>query len=341
MGLLLCLVGCDNQELERQAKKQQEKIEKLQGENDVLKRDADKVKSLGSQIKDLNSQNEKLKNEIKGIESSRKDNAELKRTLAEKDTILELKKELGEEFIFGYLKPFVIAGNISQQNFDQIKNGTLTRCSTVLYKDCFNKKPAYPIRVYLFRDAASYEAYCMKTWRIKPTTPYGFYEQTSNRLVMNIATGTGTLVHEMAHALIEPDFPNVPAWFNEGSGTLYEQCNTDQTGSLRGLINWRYNGLMQAAQKNQLISLQKLMNLTDREFYGPNSGLHYAQARYFFLYLQENKVLPQFYKKFRDNFANDKNGIKLVEELLKKSIDEIDKNWRKWLPTVKNIAELR
>ena len=41
---------------------------------------------------------------------------------------------------------------------------------------------------------------------------------------MNISTGGGTLVHEIVHPFIQSNFPNCPSWFNEGLGSLYEQC---------------------------------------------------------------------------------------------------------------------
>ena len=158
---------------------------------------------------------------------------------------------------------------------------------------------------------------------------------------MDISTGTGTLVHEMFHALVAPDFPDIPAWFNEGMGSLYEQCRVETSGSLRGLFNWRYAGLMEAYNDGDLVPLKDLFSTTDNQFYGPGSGLHYAQARYFCLYMQENKILPQFYKKFRDNYDEDNTGTKFVEELFKKTIEEIDKEWQDWVPKVKNIESLK
>ena len=40
---------------------------------------------------------------------------------------------------------------------------------------------------------------------------------------MNIGPGPGTLSHELVHPYMEANFPNVPAWFNEGLASLYEQ----------------------------------------------------------------------------------------------------------------------
>ncbi len=252
----------------------------------------------------------------------------------------EMREELGKDYIFGQSKPFAIAGNITQREFDSIRDYTIKLCSEAMYHDFFNKKPDYPLKVYLLRDDKTYEDYCLKALGRKPSTPYGFYQGASRSLIMNIGTGTGTLVHEMVHALIRPDFPDVPAWFNEGLGSLYEQCRVE-SGSLRGLINWRYKGLMEAQRNNKLMPLNELFSTSDGEFYGENSGIRYAQARYFCLYLQENKVLPQFYRKFRETFDKDKTGVAIAEELLKKPIGQIDTDWQAWIKQVKDLDDLK
>ncbi len=75
-------------------------------------------------------------------------------------------------------------------------------------------------------------------------------------MLMNVGTGTGTLVHELTHALIKPDFPQVPSWFNEGLASLFEQCTLDN-GDICGLPNWRLPDLQNAIRKNELRSLER------------------------------------------------------------------------------------
>ena len=55
---------------------------------------------------------------------------------------------------------------------------------------------------------------------------------------MNIATGGGTLVHELVHPYVEADFPGAPPWLNEGLGSLFEQSD-ERDGYIVGLTNWR------------------------------------------------------------------------------------------------------
>lgn len=245
----------------------------------------------------------------------------------------ELKEELGNGYVIEYEKPFVIAGNISKSEFDRFKEQTIKDCAEAMYKDFFEKRPVGLFKVYLFKNAASYEEYCVKKFGHKPSSPYGFFRDDCDSLIMNIATGGGTLVHEMVHALIRPDFPDVPAWFNEGLGSLFECCKIDG-GSLRGEKNWRYPILMDAADKDKLVPLRKLFATSDSEFYGDNSSANYAQARYFCMYMQEKDCLPAFYRQFRDNFAGDETGIKFIESSFGKNIDAIDKEWQEWIKTL-------
>jgi len=256
--------------------------------------------------------------------------------------INSVKEELGKDYRVEYQEPFIIAGNTDESLFTRIKDGTIKRCSAALYQDFFKKKPDYLIKIYLFNDATCYQAYCKKTYGQKPSTPFGFYKHAEKKLIMDISTGTGTLVHEMVHALIAPDFPDVPPWLNEGLGSLYEQCQIEDNGSLKGLINWRYPRLKKAINADNIVKLKDLLEMNEEKFYDKDSDLHYAEARYFCMYLQKKKVLPVFYNQFRDirlkprSKEKDKedeldlSGIKTLTKLLDKPIDEIEQDWKKW-----------
>ncbi len=149
-------------------------------------------------------------------------------------------------------------------------------------------------------------------------------------MLMNVGTGTGTLVHELTHALIKPDFPQVPAWFNEGLGSLFEQC-TLTDGDIRGLVNWRLPDLQRAIRKNELRSIEGL--LKDEDFYGHELvGINYAQARYLLMYLQETSRLQSYYKLFRDKRADDPTGLKQLQAvIMPQSLDEFEAEWHQWV----------
>jgi hypothetical protein len=245
----------------------------------------------------------------------------------------KLKKALAEEFIVEVASPFVIAGDIPHAEFVRIKNGTILNCYRALHNQFFTVKPTYAIKAFLFKDDASYRKHARKLFGDKPSTPFGYYKSEQRSLVMNIATGTGTLVHEMLHALIEPDFPQVPAWFNEGLGSLFEQCTVTSHG-LKGLVNWRLPILRKAIAEKKIAGLRKLTATTTTRFYLDPRGTHYAEARYFCMYMQELGLLEKFYKAFKANFKDDPTGAKTIEKLFGKDLGEIQKNWLEWVGTL-------
>ena len=109
---------------------------------------------------------------------------------------------------------------------------------------------------------------------------------------MNIATGGGTLVHELVHPFIAASFPAVPAWFNEGLASLYEAVR-EEHGQMWGLPNWRLAGLQRAIRAGKLPSFAMMTGDSDARFYASSTG--YAQARYLCLYLQEKGLLHRYY----------------------------------------------
>ena len=128
-------------------------------------------------------------------------------------------------------------------------------------------------------------------------------------MAFNLATGGGTLTHELTHALVDFDFPEVPAWFNEGLASLHEQCRFRSDPRARGSRGWSTGGLpplRKLAESGQLRPLEAL--LAERNFRGPREGTNYAQARYFCMYMQKKGVLEEFYRTFRDDRAADPRG---------------------------------
>jgi len=80
---------------------------------------------------------------------------------------------------------------------------------------------------------------------------FGYYQPAQQTLVMDVETGTGTLVHEMVHALAPFDFPDMPAWFREGLASLYERCTIVQNHRT-GHVNRPLPGLQEAARTTRL-----------------------------------------------------------------------------------------
>jgi len=209
-----------------------------------------------------------------------------------------------------------------------------------LKQDYFTRDPDELIDVWLFKDDASYRTNALRLFGDTPTTPFGYYSARHHALVMNIATGGGTLVHEIVHPFMRANFPQCPAWFNEGLASLYEQ-SAEQNGHIRGLVNWRYTGLEKDIQAGKLISFRQLTAMSDNEFYGgpdnPNYSDHYAQARYLCYYLQEKGLLVKFYREFRDHATTDPTGYESLKRVLGVTdMDKFQKQWEQFTLAIRN-----
>ncbi|MBN1774091.1 MAG: hypothetical protein JXB32_22720 [Deltaproteobacteria bacterium] len=178
----------------------------------------------------------------------------------------------------------------------------------LLREEYFDTLPSRPLDVWLFEDEESYRAWAWKLFRDRPATPYGYFSPAEQALVMNIATGGGTLVHEVVHPLIHADFPDVPPWFNECLASLYEQSG-ERDGRLVGYPNWRLPALQRRLREGRTIPLERLVRLSTSEFYERGTGLETAEARYVCLYLQEQDRLARFYREFRATVADDPTGV--------------------------------
>lgn len=245
------------------------------------------------------------------------------------ETLRKLRARTGGKLEYRVDVPFVVAGDLPPAELDGIVRRTIRPAAAALWKKYFDQRPNQPITVLLFAEGDSYRAWAKTLFGDTSPPHFGYYRREIRTLVMNIRTGTGTLVHEMVHALAEPDFPDMPDWFSEGLASLYEQC-TLADGDIRGLVNWRLPGLREAIGKNSLRSLKSLVTVDD--FRGDREGLNYAQARYFCMYMEGSDRLVKFYKLFRDRRKQDATGMASIERVFDgRDIAAIERDYLAWL----------
>ena len=244
----------------------------------------------------------------------------------------ELRTKLDKSFAILVSPPFVIAGNLTAAELQGYASGSVVQPSKAMWKMYFRKKPQEPITVLLFADANSYAAWAKKLFKDTNLSPYGYYRREQRTMVMNIGTGPGTLIHELTHALIAPDFPDVPDWFNEGLASLHEGCRVGDD-RIEGKVNWRLKGLHDAISAGKLRPLEEL--LTADDFYGDQRGVNYAQARYFIMYVQQNGLLEKFYKQYHDAHEGKRAAVDAVEAVFGKKIAQVEKEFLAWVKTLK------
>ena len=225
-----------------------------------------------------------------------------------------------------------------------IAERTVAPVAERLSKQYFDKSPRRGIRLVLFTSDATYRRGAAALTGEDPDTPFGFYSSDLSAVIMNLSTGGGTLVHEMVHTFTETDFPDMPAWFNEGLASLYEQCRF-APGRLVGLTNWRLPALQERLREDARGKglLARVVGTSADEFYGASSGLNYAAARYLCYDLQQRGLLERFYKEFRQECRDasaagprassrrpprDPSGRRALERVLGTTLERYESGWR-------------
>lgn len=242
--------------------------------------------------------------------------------------IMQLKSRLPNQgFTVLIEHPFVVVGDEDASTVRKRAVQTVRWATTRLKKQYFSKDPTQILDIWLFKNKASYEANAARLFGSQPSTPFGYYSSSDGALVMNIATGGGTLVHEIVHPFIESNFANCPSWLNEGLGSLYEQSSS-RDGQIIGLTNWRLAGLQRAIKEDSVPSFAVLCSTTTNQFYHQDPGTNYSQARYLCYYLQEKGLLKTYYHSFVANQKTDPTGYQTLQKTL--DVDDMAKFKKDW-----------
>lgn len=243
----------------------------------------------------------------------------------------QLRAELGDEFTVVVEGPFVVIGDDHPKRVRHRAHRTVRWAHRHLKRDFFPDDPKEPIDIWLFAGERSYQRNALRFFGDRPDTPYGYYSPSDRALVMNISTGGGTLVHELVHPLMEANFPECPAWLNEGLGSLYEH-SSQRDGKIVGLTNWRLPGLKAAIRRGGLPTFHTLTHTTTHAFYEKDPGTNYAQARYLLMYLQEQGLLRRFYWTMRKNHRADPSGYASLKAVLEeKDMAAFQRRWQRWV----------
>jgi hypothetical protein len=179
------------------------------------------------------------------------------------------------------------------------------------------------LRMFLFADAASYRAWVRE--RYPSYSPYGFYLNRSNVIVVNLESGLGTATHELVHHFVAVAFREPPpTWVNEGFATFFEKfiARLDQYGrleiSLGYFSNWRFPATKRRVEKLSLAEL------------AASEDVDQCAARSLALFLHRGGLLERFVDRVRvARGAGDCLG--LLEEVCGKPRAEVEREWKDWV----------
>jgi hypothetical protein len=250
-------------------------------------------------------------------------------------TAANLEQQLPNAWHVLVKEPFVLAGDCSIEQLTRYHQETIAPTSLALSIQYFDAHPTWPVTIILCSSDQAYGE-CNRSLGERERTDYaGIYSRSEHRVIVNVATGEGTLAHELTHALAHVDFPELPEWVDEGLASLHEECEFSADGvRLIGLQNWRAACLKAAMQRG---TLQSIVDLAGGKFAKTDAAIDYAHSRYFCLYLQQRNLLEPFYRKCRSNSKTDHDGITSLTQLMgTDDLRKIDAQFSAWLRTLKS-----
>jgi len=244
----------------------------------------------------------------------------------------ELAERLPPEWNSIIREPFVIAGDFPAEELGRYYRDTVAPTSRALAVQYFDTAPTWAITLVLCSTEERFRE-CHRALGERDRHGYaGIYSRSEHRIIVNVASGEGTLAHELTHALAHADHEHLPEWLDEGLASLYEECEFSVDGlRLVGLENWRGTAVREVLAEG---NLQSIADLASEDFAKQNPSLDYAQARYFCLFLQQRNLLDPFYRKSRSRVKTDPDALQSLCELFEtEDVRVIDRQFQKWLGT--------
>lgn len=242
--------------------------------------------------------------------------------------------------------PFILAVPYSGNRgyleyiYEILVNPTANR----LFTEYFEKAGiAYAIPIYLFgdlytrhlskNDYLAFIHYCENIHFRSCGLRVAYYLPQDNSVMVWLATGGGTLCHELVHALMESDLPSAPPWLSEGIASMNEEY-----GKINGvngpLDNYRLLYILDVYKRaGCFIPIEQLINLSPKDFNNSSIAMLYsAFSRYFCIYLWERGMLSKIYKEIRDcPEKSTASQISIIEKNTKSTMPEIQADWQKWV----------
>jgi hypothetical protein len=155
-----------------------------------------------------------------------------------------------------------------------------------------------PVDLVLFAEDDAYQAIALGYARVP--AGQGFYRPDARVAAVNLARGRGNLRHELVHPLIVDDFPQIPAWLNEGIASMYGGARVRQ-GMLMFVANYRLHDLQLAIDARTLPGRNRLAFAGRAELYGPDGATYYAVSQHVVLFLERVGKLDAYYRMVRAN----------------------------------------
>jgi hypothetical protein len=130
-----------------------------------------------------------------------------------------------------------------------------------------------------------------------------------------------------------------PMWVMEGLCSLVEDCDTGPDGAMVPSPSWRTNMVARMGRAGALIPWEVMFSTGHRGFMGSRTLAYYGESRAMFLFLAERGHLGAWYQYYTAHYKEDPTGQAAFESVLGKPIKECERDFRRWVATLPEVAE--
>lgn len=170
----------------------------------------------------------------------------------------------------------------------------------------------------------------------------GYYDKDNKRLVSRDIGPS--LRHEFFHVLHWRHMARVgqthPIWLQEGLACLLEDVDEGSNGTLTIRPSWRTNIAKRLAKMGALMPWERLFTMDHREFVEHRPRATYAQARAVVMFLEERGKLVEWYRTYVKGYDEDPTGIKAMETVFGEPSEAVQREYRKWLLGLEQVADI-
>lgn len=267
-------------------------------------------------------------------------------------TVAGLKGLLGDGYLYIDKGDLLVVSDLDPAKVLPLVSGDFLMNMQILRRDFFTRsaqpaggKSLPMLTVFLFKNRESYIAGLRKiginvaeedeTNRGAVRDGYYYGGKGRNFILINYrdnyAQGLATYTHEMSHALMRREFPDAPAWINEGIATMVGHCRL-----MDGRLQYYYNGSVgstkSALEAGNLPTVSELLTITNREYADAEGhGRYYDAGEQFCRFLHSRNQLLPVYRALRDNGDGRESPEQILRRVTGLGLNGLEKAWHTWL----------
>lgn len=264
----------------------------------------------------------------------------------------EMRELMGDGYAYVEKDELLIVSDLDDKTLHPLVSLDFLVYMHVLKRDFFDKRiavntknPQPILTVFLFKNRESYVqglrkigiAVAAEDEMNQGAVRNGYYYggRERNYIVANYRDdyelGIATYAHELTHALVKKEFPNVPAWMNEGMATMFGHSRVVNS-QLRYIENPSLDRVESALQKGELLPLDELFRLSGKEYSQRRGSTRYYDAsEQFCRFLHSRNQLRLLYHNLRENTGKRETNEEIVRRITGLDLDSLQEAWHDWL----------